>query len=660
MRQIISLFTMLLCLIGTTVAQAQSIPLTITAIDSTRFPLVEVEFVLNTAVDNPTAPETYLLSEADVPVDIQSITTVETQPAPPVLIVIDQGLYSVNQYRHNYDASALKQLLYSLGDHFFQASGEISVMTGRNDGGTNGLLHITTDLPFTTDPLIYTQAIDTLDLDLTQSNLDLDTVRPVETPDLIETAIDKMADYPQGIIIYLSALIHAPREVGDNRAMAAARRLSAQALAENVQIVVLQVAASTLTEEIQRPMQMLAYDESFYLQLRHDRDNARPALALYQSVWSPEMRYRAAYRSSSSSSEARTLVLALTADPGQTAEHAFTVNPKPVALTVIAITPLDNNRYQLSAGLDWDEQAPRALTEAQIDNQSVLDFSYSETELSMTFAADSNEPVTLQVSDELNIDSALTVPLPTNRAETAVPTQTPPANEEPPENTTAPAFITPLLRWLPWAGLLTAVAYIIVFQRQQLPHVGQQVRHSVRRLSTIIAGSGQQPTLAYLHIIAARSELIDESIPLINHITTLGRNPQLSDLQLYSEEERSSISGQHCTIQFDYDRFHIIDNGSANGTAVNGTPLLADDPHPLEDGDTIQLGHKAQRGATLRFTISEAIKNRQRNTVADAAFPGSPSQGTPTQVDLEADTPQASSARLPTVGDDSGWLKNLE
>ncbi|MCA9945039.1 MAG: FHA domain-containing protein [Anaerolineales bacterium] len=652
----------LLLLLGVPVAFAQNDAVTITAVHSTNFPTVTVDFILDTAVPAPQSPASYSLTEDGQPVDIQSIEPVEHRQPISLLIVVDQGRYSVSRYRQNYDLVELKQLFYTLGEDFFQEGDQIGILTGRWDEGTNGRFQIQPHLELTNDFMAYTQAIDTLDIDLTANDISLDSVQAIETPLLLEPAIEQMNGEPNGVILYLSALIHAPNEPGPTRALNAAERLAADAQAANLQLVVFQAAANTIDDDIRAPMNNLA-GENLYIELKTSVDNLREVTTVYQTLWQDETSYTATYRSRSASSQPRTVSLALATAPDQADEETYTVTPQPPVLLDEEVTWAEDGRYQLTATLNWPDLLPRELSAVQINSQTVTDFTVSESQLTATFTASTDHFAQMAITDELGLNSSseLTLPDPPSISATAVATTEP---EESTTTQTAPAAPgTQLLRWLPWLGLLIALGYIGIFQRQKLPQVGRQVRHTARRLTTIVAGNARQPVIAHLHIAAAREDLINETIDLITDITTLGRDPQLSDIQLYAEDERSSISGQHCTIQFDQGCFHITDNGSANGTAVNGNLLPADDPYPLNDGDEIQLGHKARRGATLRFTVAEAVKRQQRATIADANFPGSAQAGTPTQIDLEPAQNNLTAApdRLPVPEDDDDtWWKKLE
>lgn len=55
------------------------------------------------------------------------------------------------------------------------------------------------------------------------------------------------------------------------------------------------------------------------------------------------------------------------------------------------------------------------------------------------------------------------------------------------------------------------------------------------------------------------------------------------------------VSRKHAVIMRKDGSLHIMDNGSANGTFLNGQRLVANQPRILRDGDDIRLGHLVVR-----------------------------------------------------------------
>jgi pSer/pThr/pTyr-binding forkhead associated (FHA) protein len=142
---------------------------------------------------------------------------------------------------------------------------------------------------------------------------------------------------------------------------------------------------------------------------------------------------------------------------------------------------------------------------------------------------------------------------------------------------------------------------------------------------------------------------------------------------LYDEDEVSSVSGQHCTIQYDRGNFLVTDDNSANGTTVNGELLPPNNPRRLKDGDEIVLGDLFHRGAKLIFEARESLDKAEpmaegKHTVIDSDFrePILPTVGSETILDLEDDPFGTVTDELPEIdidakeSKDSDWLDDLE
>ncbi len=633
------------------VAQTSDSPLTITAVHTDQFPLVQVDFELGIQTNDPSAPATYVLSEDEQPSDLDTVTTTVQRDPVSLLIIIDQGLYSVSRYRQDYDPSELKQLFYTLSDSYLQDGDTVSLLTGRLDAGTNGRFKLQTHLEPTNDLTATVQAIDTLDLTL--SDITIDSIQPIETASLLEPAIDRMIDAPNPVIFYLSALVHAPNEPGSNRAMRAAERLAADARNNNIRLYIFQAAADTATDAIRAPMQTLATNsDGGYVELQK-KFSIDQVTAVYDTIWQSETTYTLTYRSAGGTADERNITLALAELPDQVASASYSVMPVQPEINQPTLETMGNSRYQLTASLTWPDGFPRDISQITIDGKNVNTFTLTDDKLEAEFDTTATTSIETTLTDELGLSHTVQIPLPD------IVTPPPPLVPEAPTTTPPlPLDLTTLaLRWLPWLGLGGVVIYILLARQSQSFQSGKIIQQTVRRLTTLVTGNEHQPVIAHLQVLAASDELVDETIDLINDITTLGRDPQLSDIQLYSEQERSSISGQHCTIQFDKGSFWISDNGSANGTTLNGRSVPPDDPHPLQDGDEIGLGDISRRGARLQFNIAQAVQRRQRITVADSNWQTAPA-GKATLTDLEKTTPNT--PQLPLMEDDETWWKKLE
>jgi len=70
-------------------------------------------------------------------------------------------------------------------------------------------------------------------------------------------------------------------------------------------------------------------------------------------------------------------------------------------------------------------------------------------------------------------------------------------------------------------------------------------------------------------------------------VTTLGRAPE-NDIVLADEDK--VISRYHATVRYTDGNYTLIDNGSSNGTSVNGQRLDKQSPRMFQDGDHVTIG----------------------------------------------------------------------
>ena len=114
--------------------------------------------------------------------------------------------------------------------------------------------------------------------------------------------------------------------------------------------------------------------------------------------------------------------------------------------------------------------------------------------------------------------------------------------------------------------------------------------------------------LAVLEVVQGPDAIVNgtrvgKQVEIRDKWVSVGRNPRQATIQLYSMDETSSVSRLHCTLEL-HDAlkcFFISDEGSSSGTKVAGRSIVANKPHSLKDGDTIELGMMDKQGAVLRF-----------------------------------------------------------
>jgi hypothetical protein len=88
----------------------------------------------------------------------------------------------------------------------------------------------------------------------------------------------------------------------------------------------------------------------------------------------------------------------------------------------------------------------------------------------------------------------------------------------------------------------------------------------------------------------------------LNGTTTLGRSGDYAQLVFQSDQaDRSPISRLHCTIIEKGDFFEVRDEGSSNGTFLNGARIRSGELHRLSNGDTVELARVEEGGVRLKF-----------------------------------------------------------
>ena len=109
--------------------------------------------------------------------------------------------------------------------------------------------------------------------------------------------------------------------------------------------------------------------------------------------------------------------------------------------------------------------------------------------------------------------------------------------------------------------------------------------------ATIMAPSGvrtvENPGRFILSAYKGKNVTNGTSYGLDKTTTTIGRAPE-NDIVLLDEEK--VISRYHATVRYANGDYTLIDNGSSNGTNVNGQQVDKQRPRTLQDGDHVAVG----------------------------------------------------------------------
>ncbi len=196
------------------------------------------------------------------------------------------------------------------------------------------------------------------------------------------------------------------------------------------------------------------------------------------------------------------------------------------------------------------------------------------------------------------------------------PTQTPPPTGTP--STVKKAGEVLSEQWLAILALgMAFITLLIVYRR---PPVIAQVGQKIKEKTEMLFGEDQYDDSqadAHLQVISGDKE--GRTLPLHPGDTRLGRDEEFSTL-VFADK---SVSKLHAVISYDTDGCWIRDEGSVNGTWVNGERIEMD-RRKLHHDDKIKLGR-----VTLRFvSAAEAPKNKTEPMIPIESSPETPKDDT--------------------------------
>jgi len=556
------------------------------------------------------------------------------------VFVLDRGLYSnfAGQMGENIRAGMRK----FADDYFRDGIDTVAIIDQTNDG---------TDTPATLlQPTQSTaQFIGTINaLDLQKSSGQTQGLLGVDKAlNLLSEEVSEPG-YAGAAIIYISSYVELP---APSESVPQARTLAAESNAQFTKIY----SFHTETNLEERPLQALATGSGGeYIEFSSSRDNNGNLNRIYQAIMDQGIQYPLSYRSSLGDSGTRTIIAAPFGTPAELATHPQTYNITLDPPTVEIQN--ENNASEIMREVVYDDDGnwtyePNSITivanlrewpdgherevetavftvggeeQTPITNPSNNSFS-QHIDISDIINSKSI-PVKVIVLDELGIEAesnSFTINVDAEPMPTPTPSFTPTPPPPPSPCETDPRSMDCITdvatENAPWiiVGLLflTIIVMGIVFwiKLGSLGAVagvaGGAISDGKKRLvevgKTMLGGGGKKSgtVLAKLHILTARRDLEGKEFKIYTNKTTIGRDPRLCDVMLYEEDEESSVSGAHCTIQYDRGHFIITDDNSSNGTEVNGDVLPANSPQTLNDGDEVVLGDLFYRGAKFCFEI---------------------------------------------------------
>jgi hypothetical protein len=681
-------------------AQSSANSVVITDIDASQFPTIDVNIRVfdanNNAVRNLTTSSLTVYEEGQ---RVPEITLTEEERAPMVVMfVIDQGRYFSYQ---TVGESVIKRSLSTITDNRFFRDNYDTVAVLSRIADTNDQTVTLVNATQSSSAII--NGINAISLANTERTDGLAGIESALTE--IERLVTNAGE-ASAAIIYVGSIIDDSR--GQRAAETGAESLAARAKAQKVKIHVLHTQARG---DFADPLLALTSGSGGrYMRLQAE-GSASNLNQLYQDVVNQGLQYRVTYNSQLSTSGTRNVAVApagvpLSAVSDQVRSYSVDVEAPTISLSV----PREINRgggrdsndaityrvdeVEVEATINWRNNLPREIVEADlvVDNITVLSLKpnvdnnrFKLTWDLRTFREEVRVvPVEVRIRDGLGVETvsrSTTVTINASVPPARTPTPAPPPPVAPPqpppdpclENSWSWACFTHFYanNISPWTNLILAVAVIILaiityMNRsrvgQAAVQVGDKISEGVAIVTkTLVGGGGRKnrKVLARLTVDVGRRELVGEDIDVYTQQTRLGRNPKLCDIQLVDEDDISTVSGLHCTIQYDpaQDSFFLTDDNSANGTLLNGELLEANEPYVLSGGDTIILGEIARRGAKVRFYIPESVAEAAPVSIKTEVDSGGDSADD-TIYDVDFDPTEVAGSDDLTEADDD-WLKDL-
>lgn len=154
---------------------------------------------------------------------------------------------------------------------------------------------------------------------------------------------------------------------------------------------------------------------------------------------------------------------------------------------------------------------------------------------------------------------------------------------------------------------------------------GELARKVVARTTGVLKGVtkrlGASPQRAPGKLVVIQGANMGREFRLAAQVVKVGRDPQFCDFALYDE----FVSNPHFSIQLEQTQFFITDEGSANGTRLNGTPIPKQQRMLLQPDTIIEVGQTRLQFKRLGGTTRQLGQQAQQ----PGAYPGGPTSQVP-------------------------------
>ncbi|MDY7079533.1 MAG: FHA domain-containing protein [Chloroflexota bacterium] len=177
------------------------------------------------------------------------------------------------------------------------------------------------------------------------------------------------------------------------------------------------------------------------------------------------------------------------------------------------------------------------------------------------------------------------------------------------------------------AGLLVGLLLLFILLIRTRGEVARKVvRSTTGVLKGVTRRLGTTPQSAPGKLVVIQGANMGKEFRLAAQVIKVGRDPQFCDFALYDEYS----SNPHFSVQLEQTQFYITDEGSTNGTRVNGMPIQPHQRVLLQPDAIIELGQTRLQFKRLGGTTRHLdARSGEREASPSPGTPSAPPPPTP-------------------------------
>jgi hypothetical protein len=602
---VIFLWVMVLLIPGRAWSQVEISSLGITNIETSKFPLIELQVLAKDASGQPLQelPESMLtVWENDAEQELASVETVEAGIRIAWVIDPGDGAFNTGVTLSEVSAEALSDLRVFVQERPWMVPGVDEVIVLTQEGPDTKVLLRASGEP---------EAL----LSVAESYVPPNEA-VAELPDYgdhtrrallsalkeLRYARQQVVDRAEAILLYTPGMRADLTDVAEQ----------AIALGIPIHIMLTRRQPTDYWADALRPLARVTGGEFI---ARYERGDPEP---LFEFLASQRLQHRVAYETSLTTAEERTVTLQAAWSEGSiVTSSTYSVDLAPPQVEIIA--PMTERIFREAQGtgetgldaepafinviaeVSWPDGMPRPVEAARllVDGVAVGQSQVAGNQAELRwdirgYQSESWTPVTLQVEmvDTFGMHGK------SDTHELVI--QYVPAQEKSlnlPENVLIYASGGIALVSL-------GMALFLFFNRAQVSSALQEAREGV--VDFVERVTGRRTALVargYLVPLEGFEEPPAKSYEIYG-TTAIGRSRRHADLLFHIGEENSPISRLHCTLLDEDDHFTIRDEDSSNGTFVNSEKLTPLQPIVLHDGDILEIAPLERGGLRLMFQMA--------------------------------------------------------